>query len=270
MGIKSQKVTRYLQESQGSILGPFLFLVFFNDFPENLKYSKCIQYADDTVVYVTGKISEYIESILKDEVKSLHQYCYHNELILNLKKGKTESMLFGTAKRLAQQNEKLNIEINGRPVHHTTSYTYLGNHLDSKLNLNSNFEKKYKKVSLLSKMRQYLNVDAALKVYEMVIVPIILYSSLIHLKLTTIQLKKLSSLDSRAKKIIGGTVSIKSISSRMKIRSCLLVRKCLVGESCENFKQYFQINSHERKTRNSNKFLKLPAVKLVSCINMSK
>ena len=52
----------------------------------------------------------------------------------------------------------------------------------------------------------------------------------------------------------------------MKTRACLLVRKCLFGESCENFKQYFQINSHERKTRKtriSNKFLKLPAAKLV-------
>ena len=60
-------------------------------------------------------------------------------------------------------------------IQHNTQYTYLGNHLDSKLNLISNFENKYKKVSgiltLLSKMRQYLNVDAAFKIYEMVIVP---------------------------------------------------------------------------------------------------
>ena len=109
-------------------------------------------------------------------------------MILNLKKGKTESVLFGTAKRLAKYDEKLNIKINGQPVHHVESYTYLGNHLDSNLNLNLNFEKKYKKVagrlSLFSKMRQYLNVEAVLKIYEMVIIPTIIYSSLIHMKLT--------------------------------------------------------------------------------------
>ena len=37
---------------QGSILGPLLFLVFFNDFQEHLTESDCIQYADDTVIYV--------------------------------------------------------------------------------------------------------------------------------------------------------------------------------------------------------------------------
>lgn len=263
---KSKSHFIYSGVPQGSILGPLLFLVFFNDFPESLKNSKCIQYADDTVIYATGKTSFSINEVLNDEVESLYRYCYDNELILNLKKGKTESMLFGTARRLAKSGEKLNIVVNGQPVHHVTTYTYLGNHLDSKLNLNMNFEKKYKKVAgrltLLSKMRQYINVDAATKIYEMVIVPIILYSSSIHLKLTNTQIKQLSSLDSRAKKIIGGTKPVKSILSRMKIQSCILVRKCLNGETCDNFYGYFERNTHSRQTRNMNKFLKLPKIKL--------
>ena len=56
-------------------------------------------------------------------------------------------------------------------------------------------EKKYKKVagrlSLFSKMRQYLNVEAALKIYE-----IIIYSSLI-MQHTATKLYQLRSLDSR-------------------------------------------------------------------------
>ena len=67
--------------------------MFFNDFPENLKHSKCIQYADDTVIYVTGKTPTYINGILNDDMNSLYQYCYDNELTSNLKKGKTENVL---------------------------------------------------------------------------------------------------------------------------------------------------------------------------------
>ena len=43
---------------QGSILGPLMFLVFFNDFPLIMKHSKVIMYADDTVVYVSGKVKK--------------------------------------------------------------------------------------------------------------------------------------------------------------------------------------------------------------------
>ena len=37
---------------QGSILGPLLFLIFFDDLQGQLSEANCIQYADDTVVFV--------------------------------------------------------------------------------------------------------------------------------------------------------------------------------------------------------------------------
>ena len=43
----------------------------------------------------------------------------------------------------------------------------------------------------------------------------------------------------------------------MSIQSCLLVRKCLLGETCDNFNGYFNLNLHGRQTRNSEKFFKL-------------
>ena len=40
---------------QGSILGPLLFILFFNDIASSTKGASIIKYADDTVIYVAGK-----------------------------------------------------------------------------------------------------------------------------------------------------------------------------------------------------------------------
>ena len=170
---------------------------------------------------------------------------------------------FGTAKRLSKK-KTIQLQINEEKINHTESYCYLGNELD--LTLNRNNKKSYKKVSgrlnLLRKMRPYLNIDAAHKIYEMVIVPIILYSTFLHAQPTSTQQRKLSSLEKRAKAMIGGNRKLRSIEGRKKMRISKLVKRCLNGDVCSNLENYFEINSHEKNTRNKNKFLKLPEVKL--------
>ena len=84
-----------------------------------------------------------------------------NELILNLKKGKTEALLFGTAQRIRKCTEPLcTLHENGQ-INITSTYKYLGVQLDSSLNLNSDFDAKYKKASgrlqLLPKIRKHLD-----------------------------------------------------------------------------------------------------------------
>ena len=46
-------------------------------------------YADDTVIHFAHRDINIIENILNEEIKYLSHYFYKNELILNLKKGKT-------------------------------------------------------------------------------------------------------------------------------------------------------------------------------------
>jgi hypothetical protein len=193
---------------QGSILGPLLFLIFFNDFPDYLIESKVIKYADDTILYVSHSDIYTIEAILNKEMERLYAYFYENELVLNLKKGKTETMLFGTSKRISMCTKPLlSISYNGSSILETNSYTYLGNVLDPCLTLNDNFERSYKKASgrlnLLKKMRRYLNIEAARKIYLIVIMPILTYGSLISLKIIRTQQHKLISIERRARQIIG-------------------------------------------------------------------
>ncbi len=59
-------------------------------------------YADDTVLYYAHKEVNVIEEKLTEDLLRLSEWFEQNELMVNLKKGKTECMLFGTGKNLAK------------------------------------------------------------------------------------------------------------------------------------------------------------------------
>ena len=84
---------------QGSILGPLLFLIFFNDVHSPLRHCKIITYADDTVIFTSSSDFDVIQSNLSQDLDNLSNWFRDNELIFNLKKGKSEVMLFGTRKQ---------------------------------------------------------------------------------------------------------------------------------------------------------------------------
>ena len=66
--------------------------------------------------------------------------------------------------------------------------------------LNENFDITYKRVSnrlrLLSKLREYLTPDAASKIYESMILPILAYNTMIKPVFTDTQQMRLESIES--------------------------------------------------------------------------
>ena len=58
-------------------------------------------YADDTVIYLADKNIETIEKSLEYDLESIAHYFDENQMIINLGKGKTETVKFGTGKRLS-------------------------------------------------------------------------------------------------------------------------------------------------------------------------
>ena len=229
-----------------------------------MSHAKIIEFADDTVLYVSSKHFEVIENELNSDLKQLAQYFPDNHLVINLKKGKSESMLFGTAKRLSSSNAKLNLYYNHTQIASTTSYKYLGTLLDSTLSLNGDFDKTYKKASgklrLLSSLKNRLDPYTIKRIYTGIILPTLLYNCVVNLRLTQTQLQKLISLDKRVSKLIGGHVP--SIANERLKHAALLVRKCLDENVCENFHGYFSRNIHRVSTRNNGLTLHVPRVKL--------
>ena len=98
--------------------------------------TKLILYADDTVVYYSAKTLEEIIKTLNDDLQELGKWFKKNNLVINIKKGKTKFVLYETAKRIAIQQssgEQINVNICGENVNQSASYDYLGVTLDSKL-----------------------------------------------------------------------------------------------------------------------------------------
>ena len=81
-----------------------------------------LMYADDTVIYFSDSNINSIQSNLQRDFQPLSKYLYNNELIMNLKKGKTEIMLFDTDQRIRQlENSTLQIQHNNLTVNMTYS-----------------------------------------------------------------------------------------------------------------------------------------------------
>ena len=249
---------------QGSILGPLLFLLYFNDFPDCLEKCDCVMYADDTVVYVAGKTIENIENQLEKDLEKIASYFDDSQMIMNLSKGKTESLIFGTGKKLASTKKQIDIKYRGHSIESVSEYKYLGNIADQHLTFNKNFEQVFKKATgrlkLLKRLRSYLTQESALLIYQMMILPILVYRSTVKIYFTTTQKNRLKSLERRATVIVGKEVQ--SVINVINREACSLVRKCLEKNVCSNYLNYFTINKHSQNTRNSGILLKLPRVKL--------
>ena len=252
---------------QGSILGPLLFIIHFNDAEQQLIKCKMITYADDTIIYFHSNDIKAIERTISAEFTYLSNWLTDNELILNMNKGKTEIMIFGTQKRLAKADLQLNIMFQSTTVNSTCSYKYLGIEVDPSLNLCAHFQHVYKTASsrlrLLRRIRPYLTKTAAIRIYEAFILSKIMYCSLTNYFHQPYRQDLLSSLESRAKGIVNTGDKFPSIKQKQKKKVCKLVRECLDGRN-DIFYNYFHVIRHEKRTRNNNCLLRIPKIKLES------
>ena len=190
-------------------------------------------------------------------------------LVCNMKKDKTEAMLFGTPQRT--RNQSLVIQHRFNTLSFTSTYKYLGVKLDQSLALREHIDSAYKKASgrlyLLKRIRPQVTADAAIKVYKSMILPIFTYCSILTSNYTKSFEEKITSFERRSYRIIYNRAKIHdidkiSIRTLQKRRLCVLVFNCINGNVCSNFEKYFELMSNN--TRNSNKLIRLPNVKLES------
>jgi hypothetical protein len=177
---------------QGDNLSPTLFKIVLDDLPQTLSTKQvypvklndnelsCLMFADDIIL-----ISETAEG-LQNAITCTGTYCKSHGLEMNVNKTKVMEI-----SKLGKQNEKFSF--NDRKLENVMEYKYLGLTLNSKGNIKSCRKQLYgqalKAMYKLKKCIQgtNINIRTALKLFDTLIEPILLYgceiTNLITIKL---------------------------------------------------------------------------------------
>ena len=114
---------------QGSVLGTLLFIIYTNDLPNCLNYSKAILFADDTTVYLSSADIFYLYITVNRDLENLVEWFRANKLSLNV--GKTHLIVFKQSHMTIPID--LNIKIDNQTIERKNAVKFLGIYIDSKL-----------------------------------------------------------------------------------------------------------------------------------------
>jgi hypothetical protein len=249
---------------QGSILGPVLFTLYVNDIVTSISCSKIMLYADDTILLFSAKTVDDIKSALIGDLENVATWFHRNKLHLNIKKCKWT--LFGSEKKLSRTSLP-DICISDKNIEHVTVYKYLGVQLDSNLKWESHIEymctKVRQRLGVLRRIRDYLDEETALRLYNALVMPLIDYCDVTYSTCNSKCLKKIERLMLRGGRIVLNvpydTPSIVvlhrlkwlTFKERTDYHKCIQMYKCLNSLSPAYLSDMFEQVNHGYSTRNS-------------------
>jgi Holliday junction resolvase RusA-like endonuclease len=157
---------------QGSILGPFLFLVYINDFARSTDMFSVIMYADDTTLY--AKLSNRNNTdncstiMINTELVKINNWLKVNRLSLN--KDKTTYMLFHNINKVIPD---INLEIDSAPISRVDNFDFLGITIDKSLTWKSHISKITSKIlkaiAIMTRIKHFLPCETLKTIYNCLI-----------------------------------------------------------------------------------------------------
>ena len=204
-GITSDRLSVTCGVPQGSVLGPLLFLVYINDLDAALDSCKAKLYADDTVLYQSGVNVQEASGKLQTSLNKFCSWAKVNKLTINV--NKTKLMVFGSRSKVKKAKD-VKIYIHDILLQRVPTFKYLGLVLDQTLTYNHHLSSVIRtvlyKMTLLAKVKKYLNNKVALLIYKSMILPYLDYADVIFHKANLSFLDKLQRLQNRCLRICSG------------------------------------------------------------------
>ena len=167
--------------TQGSILGPLLFLIYINDLSDNLASNRKL-FADDTSLFSVVKNVDASNIDLKNDLKKIDEWAFQWKISFNPDPTKQAQEV--TFSRKVQTTNHAPLFFNENVVPKIALQKHLGMFLDIKLNFSEHlktiFQKTNKTIGLLCKLQTLLPRAPLITIYKSLIRPHLDYGDMIY------------------------------------------------------------------------------------------
>ena len=192
--------------SQGSCLGPLLFLIYINDLPSVLLNSDSNLYADDINISTAEELLLKAQENLNTDIKTQEQWLDANKLSLSLVK--TEYMIIASSPELKHIDFSPLIKLAGKPIKHVLKTDYLGLIIHEKLSwvdYISTLTKKISSAVAAIKNVNFLPCKTLITLYESLVESRLRYCNTVWGNCGLTLKNKLQSLQNRAARVVTWT-----------------------------------------------------------------
>ena len=203
---------------QGCVLSPLLYSLFTNDCMSMNSSIKIVKFADDTTI--SGLITNNDETIYRQEIDRLVNWCDNNNLTLN--PSKTKELIIDFRQNKPPMNPVL---INNEHTEVVNKFKFLGTIISNDLkwqdNVTATVKKANKRLYFLRLLNTFnVNLNILNRFYSSIIESILTFSIIVHYSsLTTQQRNSLASVVSKAQKIIGSELPALSSIYRSRLQN---------------------------------------------------
>ena len=257
---------------QGSVLGPLLFLLYINDFPNVSSKIRFFLFADDTNLYYESNNLKQMEIYINKELNKIYQWLCSNRLALNITK--TNFVIFHPYNKPLK--ESITLKIHKKAIDEVPCVKYLGVLIDSTLSWKSQISTITKKIArsigIMYKLRPFVDTKIMKNVYYSIIYPHLIYGIQVWGLAFKTELKNIETVQKRAVRMITCNDSFNihgyglchtlplfqqleflKISDIYKFQLSKFIHECVNGHAPEQFNTWFALVNkiHDHHTRSN-------------------